>query len=79
MHELFLNWAQYEFRYKKHDDDDEIEVDVNMSVDTFKTLPPPVTPKIQPLPTYVNLQTMKNKLSLLYIWSQNQEGLNKAF
>ena len=43
----------------KHDDD-EVEVDDKMSVDTFKTLPPPVKPKIQPLPTYVNLQTMKN-------------------
>ena len=42
----------------KHDDD-EVEVDDKMSVDTFKTLPPPVKPKIQPLPTYVNLQTIK--------------------
>jgi hypothetical protein len=40
-------------------DDDEVEVDESMSVDTFKTLPPPVKPKIQPLPTYVNFQTMK--------------------
>ena len=42
-----------------NNDDDEVEVDDNMSVDTFKTLLPPIKPEILPLPTYVNLQTMK--------------------
>ncbi len=55
---MSYSYNEHNFNLDLNNDDDEVEVDDKMSVDTFKTLPPPIKPKIQPLPTYVNLQTM---------------------